>query len=132
MRCFAQITDNLAVRSRLDEAAAIIGMTPSGLSWFFLRAAGSGFAHTVRRLRVIRACTLLFRTDRPIAEVGFDAGYQNLSNFNRQFRAEDGMTPREYRTRFAPESPAGFWRPDPAASVPKANRFGHQESVIRA
>jgi transcriptional regulator GlxA family with amidase domain len=93
------ITDNLAGEIRLDEAAAIIGMTPSGLSRFFLRAAGSGFADTVRRLRVIRACTLLFRTDRPIAEVCFDAGYQNLSNFNRQFPAETGMTPREYRTK---------------------------------
>ena len=93
------ITDNLAGDVRLNEAAAITGMTPSGFSRFFLRAAGSGFADTVRRLRVIRACTLLFRTDRPIADVCFDAGYQNLSNFNRQFRAETGMTPREYRTK---------------------------------
>lgn len=93
------ITDNLADEVRLDEAARVVGMTPSALSRFFLRAAGSGFADTVRRLRVIRACTMLFRTDRPVAEICFEAGYQNLSNFNRQFRAETGMTPREYRRK---------------------------------
>ncbi|WP_420124060.1 AraC family transcriptional regulator [Nakamurella sp.] len=91
------ITDNLGGEVRLDEAARIVGMTPSALSRFFLRAAGCGFADTVRRLRVIRACTMLFRTDRPVAEICFEAGYQNLSNFNRQFRAETGMTPRDYR-----------------------------------
>jgi len=93
------VTDNLAGEVRLDEAARAVGMTPSGLSRFFTRAAGRGFADTVRRLRVIRACTLLFQTDRPVAEICFDAGYQNLSNFNRQFRAETGMTPREYRRK---------------------------------
>jgi AraC-like DNA-binding protein len=93
------ITDNLADEVRLEEAARTVGMTPSGLSRFFTRAAGRGFADTVRRLRVIQACTLLFQTDRPIADICFDTGYQNLSNFNRQFRAETGMTPREYRRR---------------------------------
>lgn len=93
------ITDNVAGEVRLDEAARIVGMTPSGLSRLFTRAAGRGFAETLRRLRVIRACTLLFETDRPIADICFDAGYQNLSNFNRQFRLETRMTPREYRRR---------------------------------
>ena len=93
------ITDNLAGEVRLEEAARTVGMTPSALSRFFTRAAGRGFADTVRRLRVIRACTLLFQTDRPIADICFEAGYQNLSNFNRQFRAETGLTPREYRRR---------------------------------
>jgi transcriptional regulator GlxA family with amidase domain len=89
------ITDNLAEDVRLDDAACAVGMTPSGLS----RAAGRGFADTVRHLRVIKACTLLFETDRPIADICFDTGYRNLSNFNRQFRFETGMTPREYRQR---------------------------------
>ncbi|HEY5880175.1 MAG TPA: AraC family transcriptional regulator [Nakamurella sp.] len=93
------ITDNLAGEVRLEDAARTVGMTPSALSRFFTRAAGRGFAETVRRLRVIRACTMLFETDRPIADICFDAGYQNLSNFNRQFRLETGLTPREYRRR---------------------------------
>lgn len=93
------ITDNLAGEVRLDDAARAVGMTPSGLSRFFSRAAGRGFADTVRHLRVINACTLLFETDRPVADICFDAGFRNLSNFNRQFRRETGMTPREYRRR---------------------------------
>ncbi len=93
------ITDNLADEIRLDDAARVVGMTPSALSRFFTRAAGRGFTETVRHLRVISACTLLFETDRPVADICFDTGFRNLSNFNRQFRSATGMTPREYRTK---------------------------------
>lgn len=91
------LTEHLTEQLRLPEVAALVGMTPPAFSRFFRRAAGRGFAETVRRLRVIRACALLAETTMPVAEVCFAAGFGNLSNFNRQFRAETGTTPREYR-----------------------------------
>lgn len=91
------ITEHLDSAVRLGDAAAHVGMTPSALSRFFRRTAGRGFTETVRRLRVIRACTLLEETTLPIADICYSSGFQNLSNFNRQFRAETGTTPGAYR-----------------------------------
>jgi len=91
------ITDNLDGDIRLQDVADLVGMTPSAFSRFFSRAAGRGFVEMVRRLRVIHACGLLTGTRMPISEICYAVGYGNLSNFNRQFRAETGTTPREYR-----------------------------------
>ena len=33
----------------------------------------------------------------PITEVCFASGFNNLSNFNRQFLAQKGMTPTQFR-----------------------------------
>jgi AraC-like DNA-binding protein len=41
-----------------------------------------------------------------ITEIAFAHGFNNLSNFNRQFRKHKKMTPREYRKLFL-ESPSG-------------------------
>ena len=82
---------------RLAEAAALVGMSESGFSRSFQRASGQTFTDTVRRLRLTHACQLLEQTDLPVAAVCRRVGYRNLSNFNRQFRAEHDLTPREYR-----------------------------------
>lgn len=82
---------------RMSEVARSIGMSSSSFSRFFKRAYGRGFAETVRTIHVAHACRLLRETTKPIAEVCFDTGFGNLSNFNRSFLAEMGRTPSAYR-----------------------------------
>ena len=36
-----------------------------------------------------------------ITEICFEVGFNNLSNFNRQFLAEKGMTPSRFRALLA-------------------------------
>ncbi|GAA3561431.1 AraC family transcriptional regulator [Microlunatus spumicola] len=82
---------------RLTDAAAMVGLSASGFSRSFQRASGQTFTDTVRKLRLTHACRLLEQTDLPVAVVCQQVGYRNLSNFNRQFRAEHTLTPRDYR-----------------------------------
>jgi len=42
------------------------------------------------------ACRLL-ETDHSISRIAFDAGFDNLSTFNRSFRLTRGMSPRAFR-----------------------------------
>ncbi|WP_346344303.1 helix-turn-helix domain-containing protein [Gluconobacter cerinus] len=51
----------------------------------------------MRRLRISRACNLLMTTKDPISVISAEAGFSNLSNFNRVFLEEKGVTPRRYR-----------------------------------
>jgi AraC-like DNA-binding protein len=48
-------------------------------------------------LRIGRACKLLSNTRRPVTEICFEVGYANISNFNRHFRKERGVTPSQYK-----------------------------------
>ena len=46
----------------------------------------------VKRLRINLACQILMSDEQAaITEICFEVGFNNLSNFNRQFRAEKGM-----------------------------------------
>ena len=49
------------------------------------------------RLRLRRASVRLFSEKRKIAEIALDCGFGDISNFNRAFRGEFGMSPRTYR-----------------------------------
>jgi len=90
---FANLTSEL----RMSEAARIAGMSASTFSRFFTRASGRTFSEMVRMLRIARARVLLTESDAPTAAICYNVGFSNLSNFNRQFLREVGMTPRQYR-----------------------------------
>lgn len=91
------IAVNLVGELRESHLAALTGMSASTFSRHFLRATGSNFVSYVTEMRINRAREMLAHDERPIIEVCFDVGFQNLSNFNRRFRAMTGMCPRDYR-----------------------------------
>lgn len=91
------VVDNLTGVVRLSTAAARAGMSESAFSRCFKRATGMTFTDVVRKLRMAHAAKLLMQTAEPVAAVATAVGYVNLSNFNRQFRAQHGMTPTCYR-----------------------------------
>lgn len=96
-RVLAYILENLVGEVRLSVAARTTGMSDSAFSRYFKRASGQTFTETVRKLRLAHACRLLRQTSLPVASVYQRVGYTNLSNFNRQFRAQYAVTPSTYR-----------------------------------
>jgi AraC-like DNA-binding protein len=40
---------------------------------------------------------LLADGDKPVTDVCFESGFNNISNFNRRFQQLKGMTPSHYR-----------------------------------
>ncbi len=88
---------NLTGEISLSDVARHCGMSDSAFSRFFKKNTGHGFVRYLNRMRVNRACMLLAQSDMPIIDVCFEAGFSNLSNFNRQFLAFSGHTPSEYR-----------------------------------
>ena len=64
---------------------------------WFKQMTGGSFISYVNDRRLTSAAERLRRSDDKIVTIAEDAGFENLSNFNRQFKARYGMTPREYR-----------------------------------
>jgi|SRR5690625_797399 len=89
---------NISGTIRISKAAALAGMSQSAFSRFFKAASGHTFTDMVRKLRLTEACRLLEYTNKPIASIAREVGYTNLSNFNRQFKANYKQTPSDYRS----------------------------------
>src|SRR5262249_30107013 len=51
----------------------------------------------VLRARLREAATRLITEADKVVDIAFDCGFGDLSNFNRAFRAEFGLTPRAFR-----------------------------------
>lgn len=92
---------HLAEPIYLAEAARVAHLSEGAFSRFFHSRTGRTFAQFVSELRIGRACELLANTDQPITDIAWDCGFSNLSLFNRQFRRQQGMTPRDYRKSLA-------------------------------
>lgn len=81
----------------LEEVAAYLGMKPTYFSRVFKQATGRCYVEFVNRLRISKSCELLADGNKPVTDVCFESGFNNISNFNRRFQQLKGMTPSHYR-----------------------------------
>lgn len=78
------------------DVAKIVKMNSSAFSRFFKRMHRKTFTGYLNELRIGYACKLLIEQRQNITSICYDCGYNNISNFNRQFRKLKGMSPSEY------------------------------------
>ncbi|ARB26692.1 AraC family transcriptional regulator [Pseudomonas tolaasii] len=81
----------------LEEVAEHLGMKPTYFSRVFRQATGRCFIEFVNRLRISKSCELLADGVKSVTDVCFESGFNNISNFNRRFQQQKGMTPSHYR-----------------------------------
>src|SRR3546814_16149370 len=63
----------------------------------FVRVLGVTPHQYLLRARLRRAARLLLEDTRPIIDVAYDAGFNDVSNFVRSFRRAAGVPPRRFR-----------------------------------
>lgn len=98
----AYINQNLTEPFDEKDLAEIAGLSAGAFSRSFRRHTGFGVVQYVNRLRVNLACQLLMGDEEMrITDVCFASGFNNLSNFNRQFLQQKGMTPSRFRALLA-------------------------------
>ena len=98
-KALAFIGEHLTTPFTEGDLAAIAGQSPSGFSRSFRKHTGMALVQYVNRLRINLACQLLMSDEAmPITEICYAVGFNNLSNFNRQFLAQKGMPPSRFRT----------------------------------
>ena len=97
---FDWITNNFEKDIKLAEAAQIAQMNENAFSRFFSLRTRKTFSGFVQELRLQKAAKLLVENDMTITEVCYECGYNNVSNFNRQFLNHYQMNPMRYKKMF--------------------------------
>lgn len=94
MRAVADEPAEFADVASLSRAA---GVGSSKLHELFRRYFHSTPARELGRARIARSADLLLATERSVAEIAFDAGFESLSSFNDNFVRTMAMAPAAYR-----------------------------------
>ena len=81
----------------LKEMAAVAGMSKYHFLRVFRRLTGMTPHRYLVSARLRRAALALASSRRPVIAVALDAGFGDLSTFNKTFRAVFGLTPTQYR-----------------------------------
>ena len=85
----------------LGEVAKLVNMTDVSFSRFIKKRTGNTFIDTLNEIRLGHASKMLIDTTHSIAEISFNCGFNNISNFNRIFKKKKGCTPKGFRENFA-------------------------------
>ena len=80
----------------LNEVAALANLTPEAFCKYFKTRTRKTYISFLNEIRINHACRLLTK-EKPIADICYDSGFTNLSNFNRIFRKIKNLSPGEWR-----------------------------------
>lgn len=91
------IDSNYKQEIRLGDLANLVGMTPTAFSRFFKLRTGKSISDYVIDVRLGHATRLLVDSTTSIAEICYECGFNNISNFNRIFKKKKGSSPKVFR-----------------------------------
>ena len=75
-------------------------MNKTAFCKFFKERTNTTFVTFVTEVRINYAKRLLLEQEKDMVEICFECGFNNVSNFNRQFKKQTGITPGEYKREF--------------------------------
>jgi AraC-like DNA-binding protein len=84
---------------RQEMVAELVSLSPSALCARFRSGTGMAFTEYLREVRLGSAAKMLLESNKSIKEISWAAGYQDVANFDHDFKQRFSMTPTAYRAR---------------------------------
>lgn len=81
----------------ISDVAELINMSEISFSRYFKQHTGKNFTKYLTDIRIGHVVRLLVNSDKTIAEICYECGYNNISNFNRLFKKNKGYSPKKFR-----------------------------------
>lgn len=91
------ILNNYNENIHLDTLSQQFSVSKYHLQRMFKKYVGQSPLEFLSGVRLTRAKQLLRTTDLPVSEIAYGVGIENASYFISKFRAEEGITPHQYR-----------------------------------
>jgi AraC-like DNA-binding protein len=85
---------------QIEDVAQVANMTPHAFCKYFKKTTKKTFMTFLNELRVCHAKKLLIENRIPISQICVESGFNNISNFNRQFKTGTNMTPSDFRMMY--------------------------------
>ena len=97
---YQHIMKNFSREITLEQIAGVAHISPNSFCRYFKSRIKKTFSQFLMEVRIGHACKLLAETQKTIAEVCYESGFNNFSNFNRHFKTLTGKTPMAHRKHY--------------------------------
>lgn len=85
---------------KLEDVAKIANYSHAAFCHFFKQHTRKTFTEFLIEVRVSKACKMLRNTNMNVSQVCFECGFNNVSNFNRQFKKVMELSPTAYTKKY--------------------------------
>ena len=96
-KVFSYVLDHLQEDIHVNDVAKIAVMSQSGFCRYFKNRTKKNFSHFVNEIRVSHACKQLMKDDFSVSYVCAESGFNNMANFNKQFKKIVKQTPYQFK-----------------------------------
>jgi len=96
-KVYAYIMNNFTEDITLKNASMLANMTVSAFCKYFKGQTQKTFTQFVNEVRIGYACKLLYNDNLSISQVCFQSGFNNLTNFNRNFKQYIKISPSDFK-----------------------------------
>lgn len=96
----AYLVEHFREEITLAQVASVASLSPSAFCKYFKNITRRTFIQMVLDYRLQYATQQLVQASRPVAEICYDSGFQDVSYFNRSFKNCYGQSPLQYRRTF--------------------------------
>ncbi len=100
-KAFDYMNANYHKEISLKDIARLASMSEVSFSRFIKKRTGNTFIDSLNEIRLGHASRMLIDTTHSVAEISYNCGFNNISNFNRLFKKKKNCTPKEFRENFA-------------------------------
>ncbi len=94
---YKYVNANFKEHITLEDIADKVSMTVPAFCRYFKKTTGKTFTQVVNEIRIVHATKLLNESQKSIADICFECGFNNFSHFNKQFNEIIGKSASNYR-----------------------------------
>lgn len=104
-RIYEYVFENYMGAISLQDIASHAHMSEAAFCRYFKKNTRKTFTTFINELRISKATKLLVEDELNVCQICYKCGFENLSNFNRQFKMVTGYSPLQYKHHFKDHLP---------------------------
>ncbi len=91
------VEQHFKTKHTVAEYADLLHKSPKTISNLFSRLGTKTPLQLIQERKMLEARRMLRYTDLPVKEIAYELGYEDLQTFSRFFKAQEGVSPSEFR-----------------------------------
>lgn len=91
------VEQNFKEKHTVSEYASLLNKSPKTLSNIFKKIHDKSPLQMIQDRIMLEVRRMLRYTDRPVSEIGYEVGFNDVQSFSRFFKKNEGVSPSEFR-----------------------------------